>query len=422
MKKIKIKNNENAITLIALVVTIIILLILAGVTIGVATNGTGLFEKANSAKERQNYVTAKETLSMKLLDIQIGCVANGEEFSLKKISEVLEDSEESIIILDKYYAGISKLSSTANSEPAVIKGIVVYVNNYEQYKFLIGNKDTEPNIIGVTKDITTTSWNIGDLPDGFLETQEFEKNEFGMEVSKKHTETVVINSSYTESEKIKTINLSAGTYRVECWGAQGGSINETYHGGYGAYTSGKLVLNQDKTFYAYIGSAGQYTGQNNSVIPGGYNGGGNSSDCRYNDVRLSTSGGGSTDLRLTNGDWDNDSSLNSRIIVAAGGSGPAKYGDYYISTGVGGGGILGYDGKIYEAKSGHEGKKASQTSGGIGGSNNSTYSGSFGKGGSGKSSNNDWIAGGGRKWILWRWSRRRLWIFWWKWIFIYFWT
>ena len=37
MKSVK----EKGITLIALVVTIIILLILAGVTIGVATNGTG---------------------------------------------------------------------------------------------------------------------------------------------------------------------------------------------------------------------------------------------------------------------------------------------------------------------------------------------------------------------------------------------
>ena len=44
--------KEKGITLIALVVTIIILLIIAGVTIGVATNGTGLFEKAKLATDK----------------------------------------------------------------------------------------------------------------------------------------------------------------------------------------------------------------------------------------------------------------------------------------------------------------------------------------------------------------------------------
>ena len=54
----KERKNDKAITLIALVVTIIILLILAGVSVGLATNGTGLFEKAKLATEK--YENAKE--------------------------------------------------------------------------------------------------------------------------------------------------------------------------------------------------------------------------------------------------------------------------------------------------------------------------------------------------------------------------
>lgn len=63
-KQIK-KTNEKGITLVALVVTIIILLILAGVSISLVFNSEGLFEKANSAaskydmskNEEQEYLT-----------------------------------------------------------------------------------------------------------------------------------------------------------------------------------------------------------------------------------------------------------------------------------------------------------------------------------------------------------------------------
>ena len=45
------KNKERGITLVALVVTIIILLILAGVTLGIVFGNTGLFERTKKAAE-----------------------------------------------------------------------------------------------------------------------------------------------------------------------------------------------------------------------------------------------------------------------------------------------------------------------------------------------------------------------------------
>ena len=45
-------NKEKGITLIALVVTIIILLILAGVTLSLALNQEGLFNRARNAGEQ----------------------------------------------------------------------------------------------------------------------------------------------------------------------------------------------------------------------------------------------------------------------------------------------------------------------------------------------------------------------------------
>ena len=49
MMKKKTSTREKGITLIALIVTIIVLLILAGVTINLAVNNQGIFNKAKTA-------------------------------------------------------------------------------------------------------------------------------------------------------------------------------------------------------------------------------------------------------------------------------------------------------------------------------------------------------------------------------------
>ncbi len=57
MKKLEenmVEKNEKGITLIALVITIIILLILAGITIATLTGENGILSKASTAKGRTN--------------------------------------------------------------------------------------------------------------------------------------------------------------------------------------------------------------------------------------------------------------------------------------------------------------------------------------------------------------------------------
>ena len=58
MKEVKREIKERGITLVALVVTIIILLILAGVTLNIALSENGIFEKAKEAVEK--YKNAEE--------------------------------------------------------------------------------------------------------------------------------------------------------------------------------------------------------------------------------------------------------------------------------------------------------------------------------------------------------------------------
>ena len=64
LNKIK-HNNIQGITLIALVVTIIILIILAGVSINLVLGDNGIITKAKYAKEQQEMAQIKEKLEPK---------------------------------------------------------------------------------------------------------------------------------------------------------------------------------------------------------------------------------------------------------------------------------------------------------------------------------------------------------------------
>ena len=146
----------------------------------------------------------------------------------------------------------------------------------------------------------------------------------------------------------------------ECWGAQG------YHderGGKGAYVKGSLFLNKTTNLFLFIGKKGVYTASSPA-----FNGGGTGQ----------TGGGGATDVRFVDGEWDNFSSLKSRIIVAAGGGGPDD------DTGGAAGGLSGFP-SSQNTKGG-----ATQTSGGDGFSN-----GSFGKGGGNSNTNSNGNGAGG---------------------------
>lgn len=63
------KKNQNGITLIALVITIIVLLILAGVSIAMLTGENGILTKATSAKDESSKAEVKEAVSLAIAEI-----------------------------------------------------------------------------------------------------------------------------------------------------------------------------------------------------------------------------------------------------------------------------------------------------------------------------------------------------------------
>ncbi len=171
----------------------------------------------------------------------------------------------------------------------------------------------------------------------------------------------VWNFDYTGGEQEFTTPCS-GNYKVELWGAQGGSIsgvaynsdgsirnsNLTYVGGKGAYTTGLINLNKNKILYVYVG--GSPSQINTTLVSGGnYVGGFNGGESITSGQEIyGAPGGGATDIRLFNGNWNDFSSLKSRIMVAAGGGGANFRNDGYgEGNGGEGGNLVGIKG--YEA-------------------------------------------------------------------------
>ena len=68
--KIKFKESEKGITLIALVITIIVLLILAAVSIAMLTGENGILSKASTAKEKHLIAQYEEELNLCIMEMQ----------------------------------------------------------------------------------------------------------------------------------------------------------------------------------------------------------------------------------------------------------------------------------------------------------------------------------------------------------------
>lgn len=124
----------------------------------------------------------------------------------------------------------------------------------------------------------------------------------------------ILNFDYTGT--VQTVTLPKGTYKLECWGAQGGysSSNsgiEVGMGGKGGYSAGTITLNQKTLIYIYTGGVGSISG--NGKADGGFPNGGSS--WASSTIEGAGGGGGSSDIRI------GTDSLYARVIVAGGGGG-----------------------------------------------------------------------------------------------------
>ncbi len=137
-----------------------------------------------------------------------------------------------------------------------------------------------------------------------------------------------------------------GYYKLEVWGAQGGSYSDTYHGGYGGYAVGSIHLTNTDKLYVGVGGRGTHVG-NFVTGDGGYNGGGAVTGSWSDQNERRSTGGGATHIALNNnlGELKHYSDHQSDVLIVAGGGGGGHANQVMITSsyytggfGVGGSG------------------------------------------------------------------------------------
>ena len=181
---------------------------------------------------------------------------------------------------------------------------------------------------------------------------------------------------YTGGEQSFVAPLN-GEYKIEIWGAQGGDLNSSVRsefysmlknvtGGYGGYSTGNIILDQNSKIFINVGGQGQPATYTNTNPKGGYNGGGAGGvgyayywiyTCLRSAALSSAGGGGATHVATESGLLKSFKSKKDKVVIVAGGGA----GSPLVSVAAGNGG--GISGTIGRTNSGITTNGATQTSG-----------------------------------------------------------
>lgn len=264
-------------------------------------------------------------------------------------------------------------------------------NEYITYVKL-GGTFNEPGYISESGVVPTITWEPAFS--SYTEGTYYVYYDFNGKILRRKVQVLELDKTfdYTGSEQTYTVKLD-GKYKLEVWGAQGGSYNSEYYGGYGGYSVGTIELKKNQMIYVYVGGQGTILNDNSDYIPGGFNGGGRGANKNANVT--STSGGGATHVATKSGLLSSLEGYKDNIlIVSAGGGGTSYQSGTYSGVGGSGGGYIGSDGTntMTDYKPGAGGTQSSGGNSGGGVANNQERgtSGSFGQGGNG-----NYYSGGG---------------------------
>ena len=135
MKNLK---NQKGITLVALVVTIIVLLILAGVSLSLVAGSNGIMTRTVAARDKHNAATAKERAELAIAEVQMEWyekyyVNTGSDATTQTLKEYLNAKKTLsgsgyIVTID---SATNKVNVKADTEGAEVlaEGTLTYSNN-----------------------------------------------------------------------------------------------------------------------------------------------------------------------------------------------------------------------------------------------------------------------------------------------------
>ena len=288
-------------------------------------------------------------------------------FFLLMLTVMLSVLGNSKLLANKMKEGLSKiLGANGGTISIILKG------NKEDYTFL-GSEYEDPGYVAKSSDGENLEADISSNVDtSKLGTYKitYTVKKFGKSASVERIVSIIEGSydyNFIGGEDEFTVPVT-GYYRLEAWGAQGGSASSG-RGGYGGYTTGLAYLTKGTKLYINVGGKGTNASTNNTEYQGGYNGGGSGKGT--SDYKAA-GGGGATHIATKEGLLSTfQTSLQDVLIVAGGGGGAGYYTGSYYGHGGEGGGLQGNSGVIM-------GNTDGVTAVGIGGTQ--TTGASFGQG------------------------------------------
>ena len=255
MEKQRLRKNKG-ITLIALVITIIVLLILAGVSIAMLTGENGILSQAQKAKTETEQAAENEAAILSDYETKIN-----EELGIKPEAEpghyYETNTEVQIGGKELTIPGGASLSKIEGEYEDVEQGIVIYITNkqitdeewqdvetmqktYDQFVWVPVTGDYKRNIDYEDTDVSAAAYtDTGYLPDGIQPTIPDELS---------------IPEGKTEDEVIGEINENAEREAIVGEGKAGGFYISRYEAGKET-TTNKLISRKGATVWNSISQA-----------------------------------------------------------------------------------------------------------------------------------------------------------------------
>lgn len=147
------EKNINGITLVALVITIVILLILAGISINAISQNGGIIENTQKARESTQIATIKEAVNMKLMELQ----ESGNEITTEELEKIVKNSNAEVIKNEVGNITDIKIGKSTIKIEEILPGVAI--------------KKTNESLIGIVKNTTES-----EMKDIFINNEKYSTN------------------------------------------------------------------------------------------------------------------------------------------------------------------------------------------------------------------------------------------------------
>lgn len=237
----KVPTSNSAITLIALIITVIVLLILAGVTLNLLIGENGIFAKANVAQEETNKQTATEKINLKITNLQVNNYAEKQQMpTLQDLADnFCEDNEiQYVELASKKVGSLNKIAVGNNNS------IFTKLKEYP-YEFEINSKLQLASINGVKiADNSNNSEEIESLKTAISNMQEQIDD---LKTTNNSLQTRIQTLENSSEISVTTIDITSGASKQ--W-VKIASYPEGYNK-YNTITNGYLISNGQNIVFPY---------------------------------------------------------------------------------------------------------------------------------------------------------------------------